>query len=190
MNENLSHKRNHTGSFDTYYERIPTNLAHLHILDLTTAIWLNSSDEVPVYKNIHYFSYPFLDAESNPSITSSVFDFYFAHELHAPVTDYDQILHVTINTEYCKCNCPSLSSRCVCPENPTPSDWFTLISEPGMRWIAPGYPNDVGLPVSPTQIKVVAETSGEQEISCTSLMVQRQLHCMQGPLFNDHCDFE
>jgi hypothetical protein len=176
------------GSFDTYYERIPTNIAHLRILDLTTAVWLNSSDQVPVYKNIHYLGYPVSDPQSNRAITSPVMNFYFAHELNAPVTDYDQILQVTINTDYCQCTC--VESSCSCPDSSSsPNTWFGVISQPGMRWVAPGYPNNIGLPVSPNLVKVVAQTKDNLEITCSSLLVQRQLHCMQGPMFNDHCDF-
>eukprot|EP00008_Paramoeba_atlantica_P003042 CAMPEP_0201488952 /NCGR_PEP_ID=MMETSP0151_2-20130828/20672_1 /ASSEMBLY_ACC=CAM_ASM_000257 /TAXON_ID=200890 /ORGANISM="Paramoeba atlantica, Strain 621/1 / CCAP 1560/9" /LENGTH=314 /DNA_ID=CAMNT_0047874397 /DNA_START=80 /DNA_END=1021 /DNA_ORIENTATION=+ len=178
----------YNGSFDTLYERFPTNLARLEIEALTTAVWLNSSDAVTQYQDIHYFSYPFIENQPGLEFDSSIFDMYLAHELHAPITDYDQILHVTIDVDYCKCTC--LQDNCTCPDARSPySVWFDAISTGGQRWIAPGVPNDVGLPQSMNPVQVVAETDAGQEITCSTMKVLEQMHCMVGPLFGVHCPF-
>uniref|UniRef100_A0A7S4NUS1 Uncharacterized protein n=1 Tax=Paramoeba aestuarina TaxID=180227 RepID=A0A7S4NUS1_9EUKA len=177
------------GSFDTSYERIPTNLATLHIEDLPTAIWLNSSSEVPVYQNLQFFSYPFIEPESpyGQNVTASLLNFYFAHELNAPITDYDQIVWMTIDTQQCKCECLD-GGDCGCPTT-SPNDWYQAINTQSQRWVFPDLPNYPGLKVTKDELTAYAINDKNQQITCNSLIVKEEMHCCVGPYFFDRCDF-
>jgi hypothetical protein len=78
----------YNGSFDTPYERQASSLATLDIREMTTAVYLNETEQEG-FQYLQYLSYPRGGMDSN--------HFYFAHEIRAQ-PDFDHIVHGQISS--------------------------------------------------------------------------------------------
>jgi len=152
----------YNGSFDTTYDRIPTNIGNVTIEQLTTAVWLNVSSEP--FPTLQYLSYP-----RKPATTASKegeVHLYMAHQIHAP-PDFDQVIHVVVDPAQC---------------TGSPVE----ILKPGAAWEFPGTVNDINHRFMPSADKRKGLLLGSK-IEC-NFVVLEQLHCVPGPDFGARCD--
>jgi len=156
----------YNGSFDTTYERTPTNIGNVTIEKLTTAVWLNVSDEP--FATLQYLSYPRHMAASVARKESEV-HLYMAHQIRAP-PDFDQVIHVVVDPTQC------VGSAKVVDE----------IMTPGVSWQFPGTVNDINHRFMPSDLHHKGLLLGSQ-IAC-NFVVLEQLHCVPGPDFGTRCD--
>jgi len=166
----------YNGSFDTPYERYAVAIATLDIQQLTTATYLNISGAISNYDQMQYLSYP-----RNPGFTSgeSTQHFYLSHQIHS-APDFDQVVHVTTDTQSCTCTTCGASSSLT-----------DLISAPGAAWAIDGLPNDITdrlLPNTATgsfSASLMGTPDGTN-VAC-KFEVLEQIHCVVGPGFSGNC---
>lgn len=117
----------YNGSFDTPYERQASNLALLHVHDLTTATYLDEF-ETDAFEYMRYLAYPRGKTSEH---------FYFAHEIRA-APDFDHIVHGTL-------------SMCTGRDgSPIPTDGF--VQTPGSSWEISSLPNTLEYKLQPGQV--------------------------------------
>jgi len=155
----------YNGSFDTTYERIPTNIGKVSVVDLTTTVWLNASSAIPNYRSLQYLSYPRQpDAEK---VGETAVHVYMAHQIHSK-PDFDQIIHAVTDATQCD-----------------GSDVLKQLLTPGASWAFPNTVNSITnrfMP-SPTKRKGVLNTG----VSC-DFQILEEIHCVPGPDFGARCD--
>jgi len=158
----------YNGSFDTTYERIPTGLAQMEILELTTARYLNYSSAVQPFPHQTYYSYPRSPVWNNQPVQH----LYMAHFIHdAP--DFDQFVHVTLDL-----------TTCTPPADPANSAW---VSTPGQVWTF-DRPNTVDFRLLPSLGTLPATTvHADQSQTTCSVTILEEIHCMVGPGFSERC---
>jgi hypothetical protein len=161
----------YNGSFDTTYDRIPTNIGNVTIEQLTTAVWLNVSAEP--FPTLQYLSYPRQQASHVPGkphmSLQGELHLYMAHQIHAP-PDFDQVIHVVVDPTQC-------------------SGSETLLEDiltPGAAWQFPGTVNDINHRFMPSADKRKGLLLNSK-IAC-NFVVLEQLHCVPGPDFGARCD--
>jgi len=154
----------YNGSFDTSYERIAMAIAIFDINELTTAVYLNDSNQIPNYPSMRYLTYP-----RNPVVqTSGKQNFYMAHQIHS-APDFDQIVHVEIDLDGCT------------------STNFESIYQPGVAWEIYNLPNEVDQRLLPTtnNMEIITLVSNPT-INC-KIQVLEEIHCVLGPSFFSIC---
>jgi len=157
----------YNGSFDTTYDRIPTNIGNVTIEHLTTAVWLNVSSEP--FPTLQYLSYP-RQLLAPVAAKGGDAHLYMAHQIHAP-PDFDQVIHVVVDP----------TTQC------TGSDTLMMdILAPGAAWEFPGTVNDINHRFMPSADKHKGILIGSK-IAC-NFVVLEQLHCVPGPDFGARCD--
>lgn len=156
----------YNGSFDTSYEREPTTLAQMKVLELTTAVYLNETEPYP-YEYLQYLSYP------RGSVTSQ--HFYLAHQIHAQ-PDFDHVVHVVVD-------------NCVDNNGEPASSKVTHL--PGSSWIFKGIPNTLEYKLEENQRASMTFNGRADELAGPSAVcdvtVLESIHCMIGPGFMENC---
>lgn len=164
----------YNGSFDTSYERIPLALATLTVRELTTAVYLNESKDIPNYSDLRYLSYP---RDMSPSSLTKQFQhIYFAHEIHS-VPDFDHIFQGLVDTSQCHCD---VNSAELCNTERILRD----IRTPGAEWSFAPLTNDLKNRLLPPLVIRGRITNGP--VLCP-VTVLESLHCMIGPGFDKNC---
>jgi len=165
----------YNGSFDTLYERIPMSIATLNIENLTTAVWLNMSSEIPNYPELRYLSYP----RSSVVQFSGTQDFYWSHEIHS-APDFDQVIHVQMDLD-----------SCICSGCQNDMELYELMYQAGIEWQVPTFNNllaDRLTPYSTSTNPVLVELIAEDTVVSCKTTVLEEIHCVVGPSFGTRCD--
>lgn len=164
----------YNGSFDTAYQRIPLALATLTVRQLTTAVYLNESKEIPPYADLRYLSYP---RDMSPTADTKPFQhIYFAHEIHA-VPDFDHVVHATVDTT--RCHCDERSSKS-CSNLSIIRD----IRTPGAEWSFPTLNNTLENRLLPPL--TISGRITNAPVLCPVTILE-SIHCMIGPGFDQNC---
>lgn len=154
----------YNGSFDTTYDRVPTNIGNVTVEQLTTAVWLNES--AAPFPTLQYLSYP---RQLKPAEKATEVHIYMAHQIHAP-PDFDQVIHVVVDPTRC-----SGSDRAL-----------ELLTTPGAAWQFPGTVNDISHRLMPSAKSSIGVLLGSK-LTC-SFTILEQIHCVPGPDFGARCD--
>jgi hypothetical protein len=152
----------YNGSFDTLYERIPTNIGKVSVTHLTTVVWLNAST-APAYPTLQYLSYP-RQPDSQRVVLSNV-HLYLAHQIHA-APDFDQIVHAVLD-----------STKCI-------GGSIKDILLPGASWSFPGTVNSIDHRLMPSSAKRKATLASG---AVCDMQIVEEIHCVPGPDFGDRC---
>jgi len=153
----------YNGSFDTLYDRIPTNIGKVTVGSLTTAVWLNASSAIPNYPTLQYLSYP--RQPDFQLLNTSDVHLYLAHQIHS-TPDFDQIVHAVLDVARC-----------------SGMNVLRDILVPGVSWVFPGTLNLIDRRLSPpTKLKGVLASG-----TACELEILEEIHCVPGPDFGARC---
>jgi len=156
----------YNGSFDTTYERIPTNIGKVSVVSLTTAVWLNASTAIASYPSLQYLSYP-----RQPDIklvNASEVHLYLAHQIHS-TPDFDQIVHGVLDASACIGSAAGLQE----------------ILNPGASWAFLGTLNTIDHRLMPSA--AIRKATLPTGVTC-GIEILEEIHCVPGPDFGARCD--
>jgi len=155
----------YNGSFDTPYERIPLAIADLYIQELTTAVYLNDSADIPNYPTLQYLNYP-RDPQGRQK--SGRIDLYWAHQINS-APDFDEVVHVQVDLDNCKCkDCSAID----------------LVYKSGASWAVLNTTNTLDERLSANMnVGYTVQYLGSDAL-CAMRVIEK-IHCVVGPDFGD-----